>query len=602
MSKQSKNIILGISAGIAAYKMHDLVNDLKKLGHNVFVVLTKDARNFVSELTLKVLSSNPVYCEMFDPNIQSKPVHIDMADNADLVLVAPATADIIAKIANGICDELITNVLLGTRAPVYIAPAMNTNMWEHFTTQKNIETLVTKLGYKIIPPEQGDLACGYSGIGHIASNEKIIKTILHGEVETRPLIGKKILITAGGTRESIDPVRFIGNKSSGKMGIAIADVAYDMGASVLLVSTVPVNRKYQVIEVESAQEMQEVIEAEFDKEDALIMAAAVSDFRPITPSKQKIKKKNEDIVIELTRNPDILEILGRTKKEKQIIVGFSAESEDLEKNAQEKLHKKKIDMIIANDISIPDIGFGSDENAVIVLTKDGVREVLPRQPKIQIAKHICNKLADMFRAILCLCICLSTCLCLEPVSAQISKKTKQKLENKKEDTKDEKKKEPVKINENEFQPVLIGSLLESPTDHLNKKIKFRGKFSSFTTLALDYEPALRKSKEYISLCIFRPDSKIPLSELKLAYPLGEAKENQTIRDLEEGDLLEIYGQVFSTALDEPWVDILSLKRLESASPKKDEKLAVEDKNKNDKEKLNDNNKKKKKKEEKIKEK
>ena len=400
MSNQSKNIILGISAGIAAYRMYDLVGELKNLGHNVQVVLTKDARHFVSELPLKVLSLNPVYCEMFTPELQSKPIHIGLADSADLVLVAPATADIIAKMAIGVCDELITNILLATKAQVYIAPAMNTHMWEHFTTQKNIETLVTKLGYKIIPPEEGVLACGYTGVGHIASNEKIIKTILYGDFETKPLLGKKVLVTAGGTREQIDPVRFIGNRSSGKMGIALADVAFSMGASVLLVSTVPCNnRKYQVIEVESAQEMQEVIESEFDKEDALIMAAAVSDFRPITTSKQKIKKKNEDITIELTRNPDILEILGRTKRETQVIVGFSAESENTEKNASEKLRKKRIDMIVANDITVPDIGFGSDENAVIILTKDGQREVLQRQPKIQIARHICSKLIDIFQSI-----------------------------------------------------------------------------------------------------------------------------------------------------------------------------------------------------------
>ncbi|MBI3590734.1 MAG: bifunctional phosphopantothenoylcysteine decarboxylase/phosphopantothenate--cysteine ligase CoaBC [Candidatus Melainabacteria bacterium] len=396
MSNQSKNIILGISAGIAAYKMYDLVSELKKLGHNVTAVITKDARHFISELPLKVLSSNPVYCEMFLPELQTRPVHIDLADNADLILVAPATADIIAKMANGICDELITNILLATKAQVYIAPAMNTNMWEHFTTQKNIETLVTKLGYKIIPPEDGDLACGYSGVGHIASNEKILKTILYGEIEAKPLYGKKILVTAGGTREAVDPVRFIGNKSSGKMGIAVADAAHSMGADVVLISTVPCDRSYQVIEVESAQEMQEVIESEFDKLDALIMAAAVSDFRPITTSKQKIKKKNEDITIELTRNPDILEILGRTKREKQVIVGFSAESENIEKNALEKLEKKKIDMIIANDITIPDIGFGSDENAVIILTRDKKKEILQRQSKIQIAKHICNKLVGIF--------------------------------------------------------------------------------------------------------------------------------------------------------------------------------------------------------------
>ena len=399
MHKKSKNIVIGISAGIAAYRMYDVINDLKKLGHKVSVVLTKDAQYFVSELTLKVLSGNEVYCDMFSPDIQTKPIHIELADNADIVLISPATADIIGKMANGITSDLITNILLATRAPVYIAPAMNTHMWEHFTTQRNIETIVTKLGYKIIPPEEGDLTCGYSGVGHIAPNEKITKTILYGDSEDRPLSGKKIIITAGGTRESIDPVRYIGNKSSGKMGIAIADAAHSMGADVVLVSTISADRNYQVIEVETAMEMQEVIESEFDKADALIMAAAVSDFRPISALKQKIKKKNEDLTIELTRNPDILEILGRTKSKHQVILGFSAESENLEKNALEKLQKKKIDMIIANDITIPDIGFEADENAVIILSKDGTKEVLQRQPKTQIARYICNNLVEIFESI-----------------------------------------------------------------------------------------------------------------------------------------------------------------------------------------------------------
>lgn len=396
MPSKSKNIILGISAGIAAYRMYDLINELRKRGHNVTVVLTKDAKHFVNELTLKVLSTNNVYSNMFDPVSQTKPIHIDLADSADLVLVSPATADIISKMAIGICDELLTSILLATKAPVYVAPAMNVNMWNHFTTQRNIETLVTKLGYQIISPKEGDLACGYSGIGHIASNELILDIILGETSESGPLYGKKILVTAGGTREQIDPVRFIGNKSSGKMGIAIADAAYDMGADVLLVTTTPCERRYQVIEVEAAQEMQEVVEAEFDTSDALIMAAAVSDFRPITTLKKKIKKKNEDFSIELTRNPDILEILGRTKKYNQVIVGFSAESEDVEKNAKEKLMKKQIDLIVANDITVKDIGFGSDNNTVVILTKEGGRETLPMQPKTQIARYICNKLVDFF--------------------------------------------------------------------------------------------------------------------------------------------------------------------------------------------------------------
>ncbi len=393
----NKTIVIGISGGIAAYKCLDLISNLRSLGANVHCVLSKNASHFVTPLSLSTLSRNKVHIDNFALKDSWQPEHIELAKTADLVLIAPATADIIAKLAHGICDDLLTTFVLATKAKVLIAPAMNPNMYEHVATRDNIAVLEHKLRYQIIPPEFGEVACGDLGYGKMAQITTIAQVVASSLEIHGSLLDKKILITAGGTREPIDPVRFIGNRSSGKMGIAMADAAYARGADVTLVSTVKVDRNYPVILVETAQEMQESVESEFDTCDALIMTAAVADFRPLFVSVQKIKKSDsEDFSLDLTQNPDIIDLLSRVKRENQIVIGFAAESEELLSNASQKLKRKKLDLIIANDITVPEIGFGSDDNAVIILSNDGSKETLPRMPKRAIAEHICDILASRF--------------------------------------------------------------------------------------------------------------------------------------------------------------------------------------------------------------
>jgi phosphopantothenoylcysteine decarboxylase/phosphopantothenate--cysteine ligase len=394
-----KTIILGISGGIAAYKACELASQLRKAGADVHAVMTPNAKAFITPLTLQTLTRNPVHCEQFGESGQWRPEHIELAQTADLVLVAPATANMMAKLSAGICDELLSTMILATQAEVMLAPAMNPIMLEHPATQFNLGVLQNRYRYEIIPPELGEMACGDWGVGKMAAVETIMDMVIARLMANRTLTGKQVLITAGGTREPIDPVRFIGNRSSGKMGIAMADAAYARGADVTLISTVEVDRAYPVIVVETAQDMQEAVEAEFDSFDALIMTAAVADYRPIVVSRQKIKKtESEDLVLELTKNPDILDLLGRVKRKDQVIIGFAAESDDLLNNSQQKLKRKQLDLIVGNDITVPDIGFGSDYNAVVILTAEGTRENLPRMPKRAIADHICNWLAERLAA------------------------------------------------------------------------------------------------------------------------------------------------------------------------------------------------------------
>lgn len=393
-------ILLGVSGGIAAYKACDLASMLRRAGADVHAVLTPNAREFVTPLSLMTMTRNAVHCEQFGQEGQWRPEHIDLARKADLVLIAPATADLVAKMAGGICDDLLTTMVLATRAQVMLAPAMNPQMLEHPATQHNLSVLQNRYRYELIAPEVGEVACGDWGSGKMASLETIMATVAARLLSHRTLDGKQILVTAGGTREPIDPVRFIGNRSSGKMGIAMADAAHARGADLTLVSTVEVDRPYPVILVETALEMQEAVETEFDNCEALVMTAAVADFRPLAVSEHKIKKtESEDIVLELTKNPDIIDLLGRVKRKDQIIIGFAAESEALLSNATEKLRRKNLDVIVANDITVPDIGFGSDDNAVIILTVDGSRENLPRMPKRAIAEHLCDLLVERFSAL-----------------------------------------------------------------------------------------------------------------------------------------------------------------------------------------------------------
>lgn len=392
-----KTIVLGVTGGIAAYKACDIASALRKLGADVHAVMTPHAKAFITPLTLQTMTRNEVHCEQYGENGQWKPEHIELAQNADLILIAPATANIIAKLATGICDELLTTMVLATQAQVMLAPAMNPLMLEHPATQFNMGVLQNRYRYEMVPPQLGEMACGDWGIGKMASVEAVVDMVVSRLMTHRSLTGKQIIITAGGTREPIDPVRFIGNRSSGKMGIAMADAAYARGADVTLISTVEIDRSYPVIVVETALEMQETVESEFDSCDALVMTAAVADYRPIVVSRSKIKKTDsDDLVLELTKNPDIIDLLGRVKRKDQIIVGFAAESDDLLNNAEQKLKRKQLDLIIGNDITVPDIGFGSDYNSVVILSSDGNRDNLPRMPKRAIADHICNWLADRF--------------------------------------------------------------------------------------------------------------------------------------------------------------------------------------------------------------
>ncbi|MCA9804351.1 MAG: bifunctional phosphopantothenoylcysteine decarboxylase/phosphopantothenate--cysteine ligase CoaBC [Cyanobacteria bacterium HKST-UBA02] len=392
---ENKTIILGISGGIAAYKACDLASMLRRAGADVHAVMTPNAREFITPLSLTTITRNPTHSEAYIQSGDWRPEHIELAKKADLILIAPATADIIARLASGICDDLLTSMVLASQAKVVVAPAMNPNMYAHPATQSNLDTLENRFRYDVVPPEYGEVACGDVGTGKMASVESIIATVAARLLSHRTLSGKQVLVTAGGTREPIDPVRFIGNRSSGKMGIAMADAAAGRGANVTLVSTVEVNRSYPVLVVETAQDMQEVVEAEFDGCDALVMTAAVADFRPLIVSRQKIKKtESEDIMLELTKNPDILDLLGRVKRDDQVIIGFAAESEGLLTHAEEKLQRKNLDMIVGNDITVPDIGFGSDDNAVIILGADGKRENLPRMPKRAIAEHLCDLLVE----------------------------------------------------------------------------------------------------------------------------------------------------------------------------------------------------------------
>ncbi len=388
MSLKGKKILLGITGAIAAYKSCEIIRLLIKSGAEVKAVITPNAKEFVTLTTLRTLTRNEVYCEQFDVN-DWKPEHISLADDRDLFLIAPATANTISKIANGICDNLLTSVALAFRKKILIAPSMNTGMWENPVFQKNLDVLRNS-GIIVIEPEEGELACGWNGNGRLADPCVIVdrvKTVFeNGEF----LKGKTILVTSGGTRENIDPVRFIGNYSSGKMGTALADKAYEAGADIVLVTTVDVSRPYKVIKVQSAQDMLDKVKEKFKSCDALIMAAAVADFRAEQASRQKIKKTQDtdELTIKLVKNPDILSEVSKLKKKNQVVIGFCAESEDLKTNAVCKLKAKSLDYIAANDISRKDTGFESDYNEVLLINKKGEAKKLKKALKTEIAQQL----------------------------------------------------------------------------------------------------------------------------------------------------------------------------------------------------------------------
>lgn len=377
-----KTILLGITGGIAAYKMCELIRMYKRANANVLVVCTPNALNFVTKLTLQNLSQNDVAVEEFDVK-DFKPEHISYADSADIMVIAPATANTISKIATGVCDNLLTSIACAFTKPVIIAPAMNCNMWENPVLQENLH----KLHYEILEPESGFLACGYEGKGRLCSLDKIFDKTVE-LLNYKSLKGKKIVITSGGTIEDIDPVRYISNYSSGKMGLALADTAKNLGADVTLITTKDIQRRYNVIKVKSAIDMKSAVENEFESADCVIMAAAVADYRVKEVAPQKMKKTSEDeITLTLVKNPDILKEISSIKKS-QIVVGFCAESENLIENAKEKIAKKGCDYLIANDISRKDIGFSSDYNEVTILDKNGNMTKIERADKATVARKI----------------------------------------------------------------------------------------------------------------------------------------------------------------------------------------------------------------------
>lgn len=377
-----KTVLLGITGGIAAYKICELVRMYKRANADVQIVCTTNALNFVTKLTLQNLSKNDVAVEEFDIK-KYNPEHISFADKADIMVIAPATANTISKLANGICDNLLTSIACAFTKPIILAPAMNCNMWDNPIIQENLH----KLHYTILEPETGFLACGYTGKGRLCSIDKIFDKTVE-LLNYKPLNGKKIVITSGGTIEEIDPVRYISNYSSGKMGLALADTAKSFGAEVVLITTKDLIRNYKVVKVKSALDMQKAVEDEFDDADCVIMAAAVADYRAKNIAEQKIKKTSDDeITLELVKNPDILKELCN-KKTNQIVVGFCAESENLLENAKTKIANKGCDYLIANDISRKDIGFSSDYNEVTILNKNCDFKKLERASKMTIARQI----------------------------------------------------------------------------------------------------------------------------------------------------------------------------------------------------------------------
>ena len=390
----SKTVVLGVSGGIAAYKACDVVSRLRKENIQVNVIMTKHATEFVSALTFQSISQNPVAVEMFEPVTNWDIEHISLAKKADIFLIAPATANVIGKIANGIADDMLSTTVMATKAPVVIAPAMNTNMYENPVTQANIKKL-KDLGYIFIEPGYGRLACGDLGPGKLAEPDLIVENIKFLLNKTDELKGKNVLVTAGPTQEAIDPVRYITNKSTGKMGYALAYQAALMGAKVTLV-TGPTNIEIpfgisEVIKIKSAGQMYEAVTSRFYEMDIVIKSAAVADYKPKNISDSKIKKSDSDLVLELDRNKDILFELGKLKT-KQVLVGFAAETDDLIANAQKKLAKKNLDFIVANDLKQEGAGFAGDTNIAKLLFADGNIVELPIMTKNQLSKEIYDKI------------------------------------------------------------------------------------------------------------------------------------------------------------------------------------------------------------------
>ena len=389
---QKKNIILGVSGGIAAYKSVELLRLLVKQGASVRVMMTKNAQWFVGPLTFEALSGQPVCTDLFEKNDDASIRHIQWAEVADAVVIAPATANIIGKLSGGIADDALSTFMLAVTCPVIVCPSMNTHMFESRAVQRNLETLRAD-GHFIIDPESGTLACGTTGPGRLPEPEDIVDRIAY-YLSTKDLKDKKILVTSGPTRESVDPVRFISNPSSGKMGFAVARAAEYRGGEVTLITGpthLPDPNNVKIIRIQTAREMAQAVFENMEHSDIIIKTAAVSDYRPKDPATQKIKKEKGELVLYLERTQDILKEIGMRKKD-QILVGFAAETENLEQHAETKRVEKNLDIIVGNIVGEPSSGFGADTNKVTLFYKDGTQEPLPVMEKDAVAHILLDRI------------------------------------------------------------------------------------------------------------------------------------------------------------------------------------------------------------------
>ncbi|GGH74753.1 phosphopantothenoylcysteine decarboxylase/phosphopantothenate--cysteine ligase [Pullulanibacillus pueri] len=404
MTIENKTIVLIVSGGIAAYKACTLTSALVKKGANVEVIMTEGAKAFVSPVTFQALSRNPVHDDLYTEKVPHQITHIDLADRADRVVVAPATANIIAKMAMGLADDLATTVMLATKAPLWVAPAMNVNMYHHPQVQENIEKLKA-LNYHILDPAAGNLACGWVGKGRMVEPEEIAEALEasfneSSKEKSLDLKGKHWIVTAGPTQEKLDPVRYFTNRSSGKMGYAIAEAAARFGAEVTLVSgptTLETPTGVERIDIESAEDMYREVMQRYEAADVVVKAAAVADYRPEQSTEHKIKKSQEALTVTFVRNPDILKTLGQQKK-KQILVGFAAETDNLERYAMEKLDKKHLDMIVANNVGATDSGFAVDTNRVTLFYKNGKKRALELMSKQNVAIELCYEIGKLLKS------------------------------------------------------------------------------------------------------------------------------------------------------------------------------------------------------------
>jgi phosphopantothenoylcysteine decarboxylase/phosphopantothenate--cysteine ligase len=393
-----KEIVLGVTGGIAAYKAAEFVRLLVKKEAKVHVVLTRNAQEFVTPLTFQTLSGNPVVTDLFALLEDEKIGHIALADLAELIAILPATANIIGKIANGIADDFLSTMVMASKAPVLFVPSMNVNMWENKALQKNVQTLIER-GYYFVEPGEGELACHWYGKGRLAELDEVVERI-EDLLSPKDLKGEKILITGGPTQEPIDPVRFITNRSSGKMGFALAKVARRRGAEVILVTgptSLPIPRRdIEVVPVRTAEEMRKAVLAYGEGCTVVIKAAAVSDYRPKVISQKKLKKVDPYTSLELERTGDILEEIGK-KKGDRILIGFAAETEDLIANAQKKLTEKNLDFIVVNDVTKPGSGFGLDTNQVKILYPSGEMKNLPLMSKEEVSQFILDEVVKLLQ-------------------------------------------------------------------------------------------------------------------------------------------------------------------------------------------------------------